>query len=168
MRKTLVKLGDKELKGEYLFDGTMLFATRRLDGTVINVKDPAVSLFMDFLKVSKSRKQFLELSIFPKKPRKPSKNYFKSSQDIFFLHFVRFLKELRKRKIASEIIWPLSNVKTMRQITPNFCGLLRKAELYPTSQCPFLEIFVQHPLILAILLHKVISSLKLEDLLKVR
>ena len=49
MRKTLVKLGDKELKGEYLFDGTMLFATRRLDGTVINVKDPAVSLFRDFL-----------------------------------------------------------------------------------------------------------------------
>ena len=49
MRKTLVKLGEKELKGEYLFDGTMLFATRRLDGTVINVKDPAVSLFMDFL-----------------------------------------------------------------------------------------------------------------------
>ena len=45
MRKTLVKLGEKELKGEYLFDGTMLFATRRLDGTVINVKDPAVSLF---------------------------------------------------------------------------------------------------------------------------
>ena len=70
MRKTLVKLGEKELKGEYLFDGTMLFATRRLDGTVINVKDPAVSLFMDFLKVSKSRKQFLELSIFPKKTRK--------------------------------------------------------------------------------------------------
>ena len=70
MRKTLVKLGEKELKGEYLFDGTMLFATRRLDGTVINVKDPAVSLFMDFLKVSKSRKQFLELSIFPKKNRK--------------------------------------------------------------------------------------------------
>mgnify|MGYP006975729378 CR=1 FL=1 len=49
MRKTLVKLGEKELKGEYLFDGTMLFATRRLDGTVINVKDPAVSLFMDLL-----------------------------------------------------------------------------------------------------------------------
>ena len=45
MRKTLVKLGEKDLKGEYLFDGTMLFATRRLDGTVINVKDPAVSLF---------------------------------------------------------------------------------------------------------------------------
>ena len=55
---TLVRLGEKELKGEYLFDGTMLFATRRLDGTVINVKDPAVSLFI--LKVSKSRKQFLE------------------------------------------------------------------------------------------------------------
>ena len=75
MRKTLVKLGDKELKGEYLFDGTMLFATRRLDGTVINVKDPAVSLFMDFLKVSKSRKQFLELSILPKNERNTRKNY---------------------------------------------------------------------------------------------
>ena len=49
MRKTLVKLGEKELKGEYLFDGTMLFATRKLDGTVLNVKDPSVSLFMDFL-----------------------------------------------------------------------------------------------------------------------
>ena len=41
MRKTLVKLGEKELKGEYLFDGTMLFATRKLDGTVLNVKDPS-------------------------------------------------------------------------------------------------------------------------------
>ena len=41
MRKTLVKLGEKELKGEYLFDGTMLFATRKLDGTVLNVNDPS-------------------------------------------------------------------------------------------------------------------------------
>ena len=61
MRKTLVKLGEKELKGEYLFDGTMLFATRRLDGTVINVKDPATGRIFETLPASR-----IEISkIFP-------------------------------------------------------------------------------------------------------
>ena len=94
MRKTLVKLGEKELKGEYLFDGTMLFATRRLDGTVINVKDPAVSLFMDFLKVSNLESNIWNYQFFQKKPEK-LENYFKSSQDIFFSCFVHLLEELR-------------------------------------------------------------------------
>ena len=41
------------------------------------------------LKVSKSRKQFLVFSIFPKTERKIRKNQLESSQDIFFSFFVR-------------------------------------------------------------------------------
>ena len=32
--------------------------------------------------------------------------------------------------IALKVLTLLSNVKTLRKIAPNFCGLLRKAELY--------------------------------------
>ena len=58
------------------------------------------------LKVGKSRKQFWKLSILLKNERKTWKNYPKSSQDNFFLCFVRFLEELRI-PIFFEIYWPL-------------------------------------------------------------
>ena len=43
MKKALVHLGDEKIGCEYLFDGTMMFATRRLDKVEFSVKDPAVS-----------------------------------------------------------------------------------------------------------------------------
>ena len=46
----------------------------------------------DLLKVTKSRKQFLELLILPKNEWKTWKNYPKSSQDNLFSCFVRFLE----------------------------------------------------------------------------
>ena len=56
-------------------------------------------------KVSKSRKQFLELSILPKNERNTWKNYPKSSQDNFFSCFVRCLEGLRI-SFFFEIYWP--------------------------------------------------------------
>ena len=50
-----------------------------------------------FLKVSKSRKQFLVFSILPKNEQKTKKYYPESSQDIVFL------EELRIPKISFEI-----------------------------------------------------------------
>ena len=56
------------------------------------------------VKVSKSRKQFLELSILPKNERKTWKNYPKSSHDIFFSHvlfgfFLEFEFESKLQKL---------------------------------------------------------------------
>ena len=70
--------------------------------------DPNIFSCHAYLKVNKSRKQFLEFSILPKNKRKTWKN-FKSSQDNFILCLVQFLEELRIPKNVFEIYWPLGH-----------------------------------------------------------
>ena len=44
---------------------------------------------------------------------------------------LRFSKKAKKfDEISILVLTILSNVKTLRMIAPNFCGILRKAELY--------------------------------------
>ena len=58
------------------------------------------SFILSFIKVSKSRTQFLEFSILQKMNEKREKNHPRSSQDIFVSFF---FEELRIPQIAFEI-----------------------------------------------------------------
>ena len=99
------------------------------------------------LKVIKSRKQFLELSILPINERKTWKNYPKSSQDIFFSCFVCFLEDLRIPIFFLRFYWPLIVHRTyifailkclvesftQQQITLNLGTLEELFDLWGTS-----------------------------------
>ena len=48
VKRGLLRQLDSVLNCEYIFDGTMLFSTKRLDGQSFTTQDPSVSFFLLF------------------------------------------------------------------------------------------------------------------------
>ena len=101
------------------------------------------------LKVSKSQKQFLELSILPKNERKTWKNYPKSSQDDFFLVVGSFFWKNWEFQFFLEIYWPLATSVTffifhfVKWILPEFsyCAMVKTAVAVHSGGCTPLNCF---------------------------